>query len=238
MQGESADFQSFHLHNWKPNGSLIKGIYAIGLPAILAQALMSVMTYGMNLILGSVSSAMVTAYGLYYKIQQFILFAAFGLRDAITPVLSFYHGMHSRSRIRYGIRYGLLYTWILMLAGTLLVEGLAAPFARLFGLSGETETLCLQAMRIISLSFLFAGTNITFQGIFQALDGGLESLLISICRQILFVLPVAWLFAQVARSNSEHAWLVWWTFPIAEFVSMGIGCLLMQRVQRKQQLHL
>lgn len=197
---------SNHLHNWKPNGSLIKGIYAIGLPAILAQALMSVMTYGMNLILGSVSSAMVTAYGLYYKIQQFILFAAFGLRDAITPVLSFYHGMHSRSRIRYGIRYGLLYTWILMLAGTLLVEGLAAPFARLFGLSGETETLCLQAMRIISLSFLFAGTNITFQGIFQALDGGLESLLISICRQMLFVLPVAWLFAQVARSNPERAW--------------------------------
>ena len=229
---------SNHLRNWKPNCSLIKAIYAIGLPAILAQALMSVMTYGMNLILGSVSSAMVTAYGLYYKIQQFILFAAFGLRDAITPVLSFYHGMHSRSRIRYGIRYGLLYTWILMLAGTLLVEGLAAPFARLFGLSGETETLCLQAMRIISLSFLFAGTNITFQGIFQALDGGLESLLISICRQMLFVLPVAWLFAQVARSDPERAWLVWWTFPIAEFVSMGIGCLLMQRVQRKQQLHL
>ena len=229
---------SNHLRNWKPNCSLIKAIYAIGLPAILAQALMSVMTYGMNLILGSVSSAMVTAYGLYYKIQQFILFAAFGLRDAITPVLSFYHGMHSRSRIRYGIRYGLLYTWILMLAGTLLVEGLAAPFARLFGLSGETETLCLQAMRIISLSFLFAGTIITFQGIFQALDGGLESLLISICRQMLFVLPVAWLFAQVARSDPERAWLVWWTFPIAEFVSMGIGCLLMQRVQRKQQLHL
>ena len=125
-----------------------------------------------------------------------------------------------------------------MLAGTLFVEGRSAPFARLFGLSGETETLCLQAMRIISLSFLFAGTNITFQGIFQALDGGLESLLISICRQMLFVLPVAWLFAQVARSDPERAWLVWWTFPIAEFVSMGIGCLLMQRVQRKQQLHL
>ena len=113
----------------------------------------------MNLILGSVNTALVTAYGLYYKIQQFILFAAFGLRDAITPVLSFYHGMRSRARIRYGIRYGMLYTWVIMLAGTLLIEVLAIPFAKLFGLSGETEQLCIEAMRIISISFLFAGTN-------------------------------------------------------------------------------
>lgn len=226
---------SNRLQYWKPDGNIIKAIYAIGLPAILAQALMSVMTYGMNLILGSVSVAMVTAYGLYYKIQQFILFAAFGLRDAITPVLSFYHGMHSRARIRYGIRYGMLYTWIIMLAGTILVEALAVPFAKLFGLSGETEILCIQAMRIISLSFLFAGTNIAFQGIFQALDGGIESLIISVCRQILFVLPVAWLFSLAARETSQHAWLIWLTFPIAEFVSMGIGCLLMQRIQKKIQ---
>lgn len=77
----------------KPSASIIKGIYSIGLPAIIAQALMSVMTYGMNRILLTVSESMVTAYGLYYKIQQFILFAAFGLRDAITPIVSFSHGM-------------------------------------------------------------------------------------------------------------------------------------------------
>lgn len=226
---------SNRLKYWKPDGNIIKAIYAIGLPAILAQALMSVMTYGMNLILGSVSVAMVTAYGLYYKIQQFILFAAFGLRDAITPVLSFYHGMHSRARIRYGVRYGMLYTWIIMLAGTIIVEALAITFTKLFGLSGETEILCIQAMRIISISFIFAGTNIAFQGIFQALDGGMESLIISVCRQILFVLPVAWLFSLAVKETNEHAWLIWLTFPIAECISMGIGCLLMRRIQKKIQ---
>ncbi len=226
---------SNRLQYWKPNSSIIKSIYAIGMPAILAQALMSVMTYSMNLILGSVSVAIVTAYGLYYKIQQFILFAAFGLRDAITPVLSFYHGMHSRARIRYGIQYGMLYTWIIMLAGTILVELLAIPFTKLFGLSGETAILCMQAMQIISLSFLFAGTNIAFQGISQALDGGMESLVISVCRQILFVLPVAWLFSLAVKETKEHTWLIWLTFPIAEFVSMVIGYLLMQRIQKKIQ---
>ncbi|MEE1537451.1 MAG: MATE family efflux transporter, partial [Ruminococcus sp.] len=220
------------LQYWKPNSTIIREIYAIGLPAILAQALMSVMTYGMNLILGSVNTALVTAYGLYYKIQQFILFAAFGLRDAITPVLSFYHGMRSRARIRYGIRYGMLYTWVIMLAGTLLIEALAVPFSKLFGLSGETERLCIEAMRIISISFLFAGTNIALQGIFQALDSGLESLIISVCRQILFVLPVAWLFSLAAKVNFNQSWLIWLTFPIAELVSMGIGFGFLHRIQK------
>ena len=88
----------------KPDKIVIRGIYAIGLPAIIAQALMSVMTYGLNLILGGVDESMVTAYGLYYKIQQFILFAAFGLRDAITPIVSFSHGIGSKDRVRQGVR--------------------------------------------------------------------------------------------------------------------------------------
>ena len=87
---------------------IIKGIYSIGLPAIIAQALMSIMTYGMNVILVSVSVDAVTAYGLYYKVQQFFLFAAFGMRDAITPVISYAHGMADKARIKDGIKYGML----------------------------------------------------------------------------------------------------------------------------------
>ena len=94
----------------KPDMKIIKGIYSIGLPAIIAQALMSIMTYGMNVILGSVSVDAVTAYGLYYKVQQFFLFAAFGMRDAITPVISYAHGMADKARIKNGIKYGMLYT--------------------------------------------------------------------------------------------------------------------------------
>lgn len=217
----------------KPDPSIIKGIYSIGLPAIIAQALMSIMTYGMNLILGSISESAVTAYGLYYKVQQFILFAAFGLRDAITPIVSFNHGMRSQKRVREGIRYGMIYTIIIMILGLILIEALAVPFSALFGLSGVTQELCISAMRIISLSFIFAGMNIAYQGIFQALDAGLESLIISVFRQFLFILPVAWGFAQIAKSSPDRIWLVWLTFLIAEAISCVFAMIFMKRINRK-----
>lgn len=219
---------------WKPSGRTIRAIYAIGLPAIVAQALMSVMTYGLNLILGGISESMVTAYGLYYKVQQFVLFAAFGLRDAMTPIISFSHGKQNRSRIQEGIRWGMCFTLLVMLVGFLLLELLAAPFSAMFGLSGETSGLCISAMRIISTSFVFAGANIAFQGIFQALDGGLESLIVSLCRQAIFVFPFALAFAALAKANADVCWTVWLTFPIAEILSAGVACLLFRRIFRKR----
>ena len=220
------------LQYMKPDRKLIKSIYSIGLPAIIAQALMSLMTYGMNIILGTISESAVTAYGLYYKVQQFILFAAFGLRDAITPIVSFNHGMHSKARVNEGIRYGLIYTVIIMLIGLVLIEALAVPFSALFGLSGETQSICISAMRIISLSFIFAGINIAYQGIFQALDGGMESLIISVLRQFLFVLPVAWLFSLLAKQYDSMMWTVWTTFIIAEGLSCIIATIFMKKIKR------
>lgn len=217
----------------KPEMKTIKAIYSIGFPAIIAQALMSIMTYGMNIILVSVSESAVTAYGLYYKVQQFILFAAFGLRDAITPIVSFNHGMRSQKRVKEGIKYGLIYTIIIMIIGLATIEILAVPLSALFGLSGETQTMCISAMRIISLSFIFAGINIAYQGIFQALNGGLEALVISVLRQFLFVLPVAWGFSLLARQSSDMLWTVWTTFIIAEFLSCIIATLFMKNIHRK-----
>lgn len=217
----------------KPDARIIKSIYSIGLPAIIAQALMSVMTYGMNIILVRISEAAVTAYGLYYKIQQFILFAAFGMRDAITPIVSFNHGMRSKSRVKDGVRYGIIYTVIIMFIGMALIEALAIPFSALFGLSGETQHICISAMRIISLSFVFAGINIAYQGIFQALDSGLESLIISVLRQFLFVLPVAWGFSLLAISSNDLIWTVWITFIISEVLSCIIATFFMSRINRK-----
>lgn len=218
----------------RPSLKIIGGIYAIGLPAIIAQALMSVMTYGLNLILAGLSEAAVTAYGLYYKIQQFVLFAAFGLRDAITPVVSFNHGMQDKIRIRAGIKYGLCFTLIIMAAGCAALEIFAEPISGIFGLSGVTRELCVSAARIISVSFVFAGANIAFQGVFQALDGGMESLVISVCRQFLFVLPLAWSFAYFAKQQPDASYLVWFTFPIAEFISCIIACLLMKRIYKRK----
>lgn len=218
----------------RPSLKIIGEIYSVGLPAIIAQALMSAMTYGMNVILGRIDEAAVTAYGLYYKIQQFILFAAFGLRDAITPIVSFNFGMGSRERVNSAIRFGLIYTLGIMAVGLAVVEILAQPVAGVFGLSGGTRDLCVGAMRLISISFLFAGVNIAFQGIFQALDSGLESLVVSVCRQFLFVLPVAWLFARLVGWSTDGIWLVWLTFFIAEGVSMLLSVFFMRRIRGKK----
>lgn len=221
------------LQYMKPSKNIIGEIYTIGLPAIISQALMSFMTYGLNIILGGIGEAVVTAYGLYYKIQQFILFAAFGLRDAITPIISFNYGMQSKKRVKDGIRYGMTYTLIIMFVGMLALEIFANPFAALFGLSGETQELCVQAMRIVSLSFLFAGANVAYQGVFQALDAGLESLVISVCRQFLFVLPVAYGFSILARQSMAYMPLVWATFLIAEIISVIIASIFMRRINKK-----
>jgi O-methyltransferase involved in polyketide biosynthesis len=120
----------------KPDGEIIKEIYAIGLPAIIAQALMSIMVYVMNLILKFDPSAQ-TAYGLFYKVQQFVLFLAFGLRDAITPIIAFAYGMRSKKRIQDGIKYGLIYTIVLMILGIAITEIFPGAFATLFN-AGQT----------------------------------------------------------------------------------------------------
>ncbi len=216
----------------RPSWKIIKGIYSIGLPAMIAQALMSVMTYGLNMILSDVSEAAVTAYGLFYKIQQFIFFAAFGLRDAITPVTSFSYGMKSRQRVKESMRYGMLFTLIIMAAGTLVLEIFTSPISGAFGLSEETTKVFSGAVRIISLSFIFAGMNIAYQGIFQALESGGASLVVSVLRQFLFVLPPAWGFAKIVNGDTEKAWIVWLTFPIAEILSAAVSVLFMKNIRR------
>ncbi len=216
----------------RPETSIIKGIYSIGFAAIIAQALMSVMTYLLNVIFVRIGENVVTAYGLYYKIQQFMLFAAFGLRDAITPIVSFNYGMGSKERVKDGIKYGLIYTLIIMVIGFAGLEIFAEPFAAIFGLSGETKKLCISAMRIVSTSYMFAGANIAFQGIFQALDCGKESFVVSVCRQFLFVIPVAFIFTQMVVSGMCGEWLIWVTFLIAEGLSMILSIIFMKRMMR------
>lgn len=218
----------------KPSLKIIKEIYSIGLPAIISQALMSVMTYSLNIILDGISETMVTAYGLYYKIQQFVLFAAFGLRDAITPIISFSYGMGNKQRIKDGIKYGLIYTLSIMLTGLIIIEIFATPFSKLFGLSGETEMLCIGAMKVISISLLFAGANIAFQGVFQALNSGIESLIISVCRQLIFIIPLIWIFANIFSNISGDKWQIWSAFIISELLTSVIAYFLMKKVYKNK----
>ena len=215
----------------KPETAVIRDIYTIGLPAIIAQALMSVMVYAMNLIL-KFDAAAQTAYGLFYKVQQFVLFLAFGLRDAITPIVAYGCGMGSRKRVEDGIRYGLFYTAMLMAAGFALTELFPGAFASLFN-AGQSRAYFIGAMRVISLSFVFAGINIALQGVYQALGGGMESLVLSLLRQLVVVLPLAYAFSLAVRSGSAGVSLIWWAIPVAEALSCAAGCVLLQRIRRK-----
>ena len=216
----------------KPEGRIIREIYSIGLPAILAQALMSVMVYAMNLIL-KFNAAAQTAYGLFYKVQQFVLFLAFGLRDAITPIIAFAYGMKDRNRIRDGIKYGLMYTAALMILGTIITEIFPGAFATLFN-AGASREYFVGAMRIISISFIFAGANVAYQGIYQALDGGIESLVISLIRQLVLILPLAAIFSSFVRNGQMGVSLIWWSFPITEIVACLVGHVLLKKIQKRK----
>lgn len=216
----------------KPDGKIIKEIYAIGLPAIIAQALMSLMVYVMNLILKFSPSAQ-TAYGLFYKVQQFVLFLAFGLRDAITPIIAFAYGMNSKKRIQDGIKYGLIYTVVLMIAGVVVTEIFPGNFAALFN-AGQSREYFISAMRIISLSFIFAGINVAYQGIYQALDGGMESLVISLLRQLVVILPLAGVFSLLVRNGQMGVSLIWWAFPITEIIACLAGYVFLKRIRRSR----
>ena len=216
----------------KPDGKIIKEIYAIGLPAIIAQALMSIMVYVMNLILKFDASAQ-TAYGLFYKVQQFVLFLAFGLRDAITPILAFAYGMRSKNRIQDGMKYGIIFTIGLMILGIFITEVFSGQFAALFN-AGSSREYFVGAMRIISISFLFAGINVAYQGIYQALDGGMESLVISLLRQMIIILPLAEIFSILVKNGQAGVSLIWWAFPITEFAACLLGCVFLRRIRKNK----
>ena len=213
----------------KPDAGIIKEIYAIGLPAIIAQALMSIMVYAMNLILKFSPSAQ-TAYGLFYKVQQFVLFLAFGLRDAITPIIAFSYGMGRKKRICDGMKYGLLYTIVLMALGIAITEIFPEAFATLFN-AGQSREYFIGTMRIISISFIFAGINVAYQGIYQALDGGMESLVISLLRQLVIILPLAEIFSLFVRNGQAGISLIWWAFPITELVSCAVGYVFLKKIK-------
>lgn len=218
----------------KPNKYIIKEIYSIGLPAIIAQALMSLMVYVMNLILKFDASAQ-TAYGLFYKVQQFVLFMAFGLRDAITPIIAFSYGMQNKKRVKDGIKYGLIYTIVLMVAGTLITELFPNFFATLFN-AGQSRIYFISAVRIISISFVFAGVNIALQGVYQALNGGMESLVVSLLRQAILILPLAWGFSKLVIQYDMDVSLIWYAFVITEVLSCVVGWVFLRRIEKKKMV--
>lgn len=221
----------------KPDLNLIKDIYTIGISAAIMQALLSVMMAGMNAILGLANAdltILVGSFGIYYKIQQIALFSAFGLSNTIISILSFNYGMKNMARIDDCIKYGIIDTFIVTLILTLIFEFFANPLANLFGLTGETTTeiidICVLAIRIASIGYIFMGFSIAVQGVLQSLGYALKPLVISLLRLVIFVFPIAYLFTL----SDNISYIVWWTFPIAEFLTAIISIFILKKSYKER----
>lgn len=212
----------------RPQGRIIRQIYEVGFPAILMQALMSFMTYGVNIILGLVSVSAVTAYGVYYKIQQFVFFAAFGMNNAMIPIIGFNYGLGDKKRVREGIWYGMVDTLIIMALGLIGLQIFAEQLVGIFSISSESRQVSIYAVRIITTGYLFAGANIAYQGIFQALGNGVRSLIISMLRLIVIALPLAWMLSRFPNAQQ----IIWIAFPLAEAIACVISVFFMRTIER------
>lgn len=228
---------SGNLKYLKPNWSIIKEIYKIGLSAALMQGLLSVMMAGMNAILGLANTnttILVGAFGIYYKIQQIALFSCFGLSNTIITVLSFNYGLGNKARSKESIKYGVIDTLIVSLVITILFEIIACPLAKLFALSNtsslELIDVCEKAIRIASFGYIFMGFSVASQGVFQALRYSLKPLFTALLRLVIFVFPIAYLFT-LSTNVME---IVWWTFPIAELLTAVISIILLKKVIKKR----
>lgn len=215
----------------KPNIDLIKDIYSIGVSASLMQALLAVMMAGMNAILGLAKvnqTVLIGSFGIYYKIQQIALFSAFGLSNTIISILSFNYGMQDKKRINDCIKYGIIDTIIVTLVISILFELFAYPLANLFGMAGGTSKeiikVCVKALRISSIGFIFMGISIAIQGVLQSIRYALRPLIISLLRLTIFVFPIAYLFTKTNNVTE----IVWWTFPISEFLTSIISLFILK----------
>lgn len=218
------------LNGMRPDGAIIVRIFKVGAPAIAMQALTSVMTYGMNLILVNVSATAVTAYGLYYKLQNFIFMPVFGLNNASIPIIAYNYGAGKPKRVRDTVIGGLIIASVIMGLGIVALQLFGAQIVSLFQTSGEAAQMCVTALRIITVGFLFVGANVVLQGACQALGNGMYSLVISLMRMVVIVLPLAWLLSMAENA----AVLVWWAFPIAECVAMFAAIVLTIKVYRER----
>lgn len=167
--------------------------------------------------------------GIYYKIQQFVFLAAFGMNNAMIPVIAFNYGMKNKKRIKQGIKYGILYTVAIMAVGLIILQIFEVPIIGIFALSDETRKLCVLAIRIITLGYLFVGANIAYQGIYQALGHGISSLVLSLLRLVVISLPLAWVFTKIPYVES----MIWMAFPIGEVISFVVGIFIMKSISKK-----
>lgn len=212
---------------FRPDLSLILRIYQVGIPSIIMQAIGSVMTYGMNLILAAFGTAQ-TVFGVYFKLQSFVFMPIFGLNNGMVPIVAYNFGAGNRERVLQAMKSSIKFSVGIMFIGLLIMEILPGQLIGLFNPTPELLEQGIPALRTICLSFCFAGYCIVVGSVFQALGNGIYSMCVSIARQLCVLLPVAYLFSLSGNVN-----MIWWAFPIAELVSVGMSTFFLFRINKK-----
>jgi putative MATE family efflux protein len=205
--------------------AIVKRIYAVGLPSIMMGSLGSVMIYGFNRILLSFTSTAAAVFGVYFKLNSFIFMPIFGLNNGMVPIIAYNFGARNKERIMQTIRLAVMYAVGIMLSGLAVFLIFPDKLLLMFNASDEMLRIGVPALRIICVHFPFAGFCIAFLSIFQALGNGMESLFMAGSRQLLFLLPMAWLLSLTGNVNA-----VWWSFPAAEAASLAVGAFFIRRV--------
>ena len=223
------------LREFRPSGEIIGHIYSIGFPSVIMMAIGSVMTFLMNKILilyttGKETSA--TGFGVYFKLNSFVFMPVFGLNNGVIPIIGYNYGARNRLRMLQTVKYALLFAFGFMLVGTVIFLAFPNVLLNLFDATEMMLVIGVPALRIIASTFIVAGVCIALGSVFQALGYGIYSMLVSLARQLLVLLPAAWILARLGQSVGNDN-LVWLSFPIAELVSLAVTLLLFGRLYRK-----
>ncbi|MCH1984396.1 MATE family efflux transporter [Ruminococcus sp. OA3] len=212
---------------FRPHARILKEILAVGIPSIIMQAISSVMTFGMNKILFRFSSTAVAVFGAYFKLQSFVFMPVFGLNNGMVPIIAYNYGAGKRERLIKTIKLSVMYAVGIMLFGLITIQLIPGALLSMFNASPQMLEIGVPALRIISLSFVFAGYCIITSSVFQALGNGVYSMIISIVRQIVILLPVAYLFSKIGTLST-----VWFAFPIAELASLTLCTVFLLRINK------
>ena len=223
---------------FRPHGPTIKEIYSVGLPSIIMQSIGSVMVFGMNQILIAFTDTATAVFGVYFKLQSFFFMPVFGLCNGMVPIVAYNYGARKPERITKTIKLAVLYATILMAVGFAVFQLFPAPLLDMFrseeDVAGDLIAIGVPALRIISFSWLLAGFGIVCSSVFQALDHGVLSLISSLVRQLIVLLPVAFLLSRLFQSLD----VVWLAFPISELFSATLCALFIRRVYKQDILPL
>ena len=204
----------FALSQLRPSGGIIARIYSVGVPSILLQTVASLLIFGLNQILVSFSETATAVYGVYFKLQGFAFLPIIGMNNGMVPIIAYNYGAKKPERILQTIKLAILYAVGIMVAAVLLFQIFPVQLLSFFQASPEMLDIGVPALRTLSLCFLVGGFTIVSSSVFQALGKGLLSMSISVFRQLLLVLPLAYFFSLTGNLN-----MVWWAFPVAEVLA-------------------